>query len=47
MEELMEILSCLPKNTTIHDNFIRAYKIINDPKYKKIMCSISGGQIVM
>ena len=27
----------------IGDNLIRAWKIINDPKYQKIVCSISGG----
>ena len=40
---LEEILENIPKNQVIGDNFIRAYKIINDPKYKKIICSISGG----
>ena len=33
----------LPKNETIRNNFIKAYKIINDPKYNNVMCSISGG----
>lgn len=33
----------LPKNKTVVDNFIRAYKIINDPKYQVIFCSVSGG----
>lgn len=32
-----------PKNQTIGDNLIRAWSIINSPKYKKILCSISGG----
>ena len=27
----------------IGDNLVRAWKIINDPKYHKIICSISGG----
>lgn len=40
--ELLETAN-LPKNKTILDNFIRAYKIINDPKYTTILCSISGG----
>lgn len=40
---LNELLENCPKNKTICDNLIRAYKIINDEKYKKIVCSISGG----
>lgn len=40
---LNELLENCPKNTTICDNLLRAYKIINDKKYKKIVCSISGG----
>ena len=40
---LNELLENCPKNKTICDNLIRAYKIINDKKYKKIVCSISGG----
>ena len=38
-----ELLSTCPKNQTIGDNLIRAWSKINSPKYKKIMCSISGG----
>ena len=40
---LNELLENCPQNTTICDNLLRAYKIINDKKYKKIVCSISGG----
>lgn len=40
---LDELLSSCPKNQVILDNLIRAWKIINNPKYKKIVCSISGG----
>lgn len=38
-----ELLSNCPKNQTVCDNLIRAWAKINSPKYKKIMCSISGG----
>ena len=31
------------RNPTIHESFRKANKIINDPKYKSIICSISGG----
>lgn len=40
LEALLE--SC-PKNQTIGDNLIRAWSKINNPKYKKIVCSVSGG----
>lgn len=40
---LNEILQLMPKNKTIVDNIIRAYHIINNPKYEKIICTISGG----
>ncbi len=38
-----ELICNCPKNKTILDNLIRAWAIINSPKYKKIVCSISGG----
>ena len=38
-----EYIEDCPKNKTILDNLIRAWSIINNPKYKKILCSISGG----
>ena len=40
---LDELLDTAPCNKTIGDNLIRAWSIINNPKYKKICCSISGG----
>lgn len=40
---LEEILKDCPKNRVIIDNIIKAYKTINNPKYKKILCAISGG----
>lgn len=45
MNTLYNLLSeaNLPKNEIIRNNFIKAYKIINDPKYNNVMCSISGG----
>lgn len=44
----MSLMECLekanlPKNQTVLDNFIRAHKIANDPRYKNILCSVSGG----
>lgn len=41
--DIYEIFETCPKNKTIVDNFIRAYSIINNDKYKNIVCSISGG----
>ena len=40
---LDELLETAPCNKTIGDNLIRAWSIINNPKYKKICCAISGG----
>lgn len=40
---LNEILDTIPKNKTILDNYIRAFSKINDEKYSKIVCSVSGG----
>lgn len=40
---LTEIIEYCPKDKIIGDNYIRAWKIINDPKYKKVICTISGG----
>lgn len=34
--------SC-PRNKTIIDNIIKSWTYINDSKYKKIVCSVSGG----
>lgn len=38
-----ELIKDCPQNQVILDNLIRAWAIINSPKYKKILCSISGG----
>ncbi|MFR2243721.1 MAG: phosphoadenosine phosphosulfate reductase family protein, partial [Anaerobutyricum soehngenii] len=38
-----ELIKDCPKNQVILDNLIRAWAIINNPKYRKILCSISGG----
>lgn len=46
-KDINEILSNAPMNKVIGDNLIRAYSIINDDRYKNILCSVSGGQIVM
>ncbi|MDF2505921.1 phosphoadenosine phosphosulfate reductase family protein [Clostridium sp.] len=40
---LNEILEICPKDKIIVDNIIRAYSKINSSKYKKIVCTISGG----
>jgi 3'-phosphoadenosine 5'-phosphosulfate sulfotransferase (PAPS reductase)/FAD synthetase len=40
---LDELLDDVPKNQTIVNNLIRAWNIINNDKYKKIVCSVSGG----
>lgn len=40
---LEELIKTCPKNQTIGDNLIRAWAKINSDKYKKIVCSISGG----
>ena len=42
-QSLDELLSTCPKNQIIGDNLVRAWSKINSPKYKKIVCSISGG----
>ena len=34
-------------NFTIIDMFTKAYSVLNNPKYKNIMVSISGGVTVM
>lgn len=41
--DLMELISEAPKNQIIGDNLVRAWSKINSNKYKKIVCSISGG----
>ena len=38
-----ELLQDCPVNSIIGDNLIRAWSKINSHKYKKIVCSISGG----
>ena len=40
---LDNLLKNCPKNQTIGDNLVRAWAKINNHKYKKILCSISGG----
>lgn len=40
---LDSLLKNCPKNQIIGDNLIRSWAKINSPKYKKIICSISGG----
>lgn len=38
-----ELIADCPVNDVIGDNLIRAYSIINSPKYHSIVCSVSGG----
>lgn len=42
-QSIDELLENCPVNQIIGDNLIRAWSKINSPKYKKIVCSISGG----
>lgn len=42
-KKLDEILHNCPENVTIRESFIKAYSKINDPKYKTILVSVSGG----
>ena len=42
-ESLIELLSNCPDNKVVGESLIKAWTKINDPKYKKIFCSISGG----
>ena len=45
MKSIDEVLDSLPKfkNDEILKAYIKSYKIINDIKYNKILCSVSGG----
>ena len=43
INSLDDLIETLPCNQTVGDNFIRAWSIINNPKYEKICCSVSGG----
>ena len=40
---LEEVIADCPKDSIIGDNLIRAYSKINNAKYQKIVCSVSGG----
>ena len=40
---LTDLLNDCPNNKVIGESLIKAWTKINDPKYKKIFCSISGG----
>lgn len=40
---LDELVEFGVKNETIRDNYIKAYKIVNNPDYNVVVCSISGG----
>ena len=43
INSLDDLIKTFPCNQTVGDNFIRAWSIINNPKYEKICCSVSGG----
>ena len=40
---LDDLLESLPNNQTIINSFIKAFWLINNDKYKKIICTVSGG----
>jgi hypothetical protein len=40
-----EFFDCIPKNITILDSFVKMESVIN--KYSNILCSISGGGVVI
>lgn len=42
-DSLDNIFNYCPKNTVIVNNYIKAWNIINNRGYNKILCSISGG----
>ena len=42
-DSLDNIFNHCPKNTVIVNNYIKAWDIINNRGYNKILCSISGG----
>lgn len=42
-KSLDELIQTCPKNEVIGNNLIKAWTIINKDRYKKILCSISGG----
>lgn len=42
-EGVEDAIKQCPKNDVIIDNMIKAWTYINDDKYKKIVCSVSGG----
>lgn len=42
-DSLFDLLGNMPKNEVIRDNFIKAYKIVNDPQYRWVVVSVSGG----
>lgn len=42
-DSIEELLENCPRNQVIGDNLIRAWAKINSPRYRKIVCSISGG----
>ena len=40
---LAELLENVPCNQTIGDNLVKAYSIVCNRGYEKILCSVSGG----
>lgn len=42
-KNIENILKGCPKNEIIRNNLIKAYSIINDEKYRKVCCAVSGG----
>lgn len=40
---LLDVLDAMPDNQCVIDNIVKGWAHINSPKYKKILCTISGG----
>lgn len=43
MENINKLLERCKENLNVFDALAKAHDVINSPKYKNIMCSISGG----
>ena len=41
--DINSLLKTLPQNSTIFDSFVKANSLVNTGKFKRIICSVSGG----
>ena len=41
--EIVEFMELTRENITVFDSVVKADSVINNPKYKSVICSISGG----